>query len=108
MSDTGNLPMRHEAVILDTSVARRPRLVIEVPREQEKAVQDALETLSRMATGVSAQTIVLDALRIAAEQTYFWTPEWQAKERAADEAIAEGRVRTFDTIEEMLDFLDAQ
>jgi hypothetical protein len=61
-----------------------------------------------METGVSAQTIVLDTLRIAAEQTYFWTPEWQAKERAADQAVAEGRVRTFDTMEEMLDFLDAQ
>jgi hypothetical protein len=45
---------------------------------------------------------------IAGEQTYFWTPEWQAKEQAADEAIAEGRVQTFDTMEDMLTFLDAQ
>ena len=60
-----------------------------------------------MGTGVSAQTVVLDALRIAAEQTYFWTPEWQAKEQAADQAIAEGRVQTFDKMDQMLDFLDA-
>jgi hypothetical protein len=108
MSVAKKLPVHHQAVILDTSVSRCPRLVIEVPPEQEAAIQNALETLSRMETGVSAQTIILDTLRIAAEQTYFWTPEWQAKERAADQAIAEGQVRTFDTMEEMLDFLDAQ
>jgi hypothetical protein len=105
---TKNAPTRHQAVILDTSDNKISRLVIEVPPEQEQAIQDALETLSRMETGISAQTVVLDALRIAAEQTYFWTPEWQAKEQAADRAIAEGRVRTFDTMDEMLDFLDEQ
>ena len=42
------------------------------------------------------------------KQSDFYTPEWQAKEQAADQAIAEGRVRTFDTMEDMLDFLDAQ
>jgi hypothetical protein len=108
MSIMKNVPMRHQAVTLDTSDKRTSRLVIEVPPEQEQAIQDALETLSRMETGVSAQTIVLDALRIAAEQTYFWTPEWQAKEKAADRAIAEGRVQTFDTMDQMLDFLDEQ
>jgi hypothetical protein len=101
-------PTRHQAVTLDTSDKRTSRLVIEVPPEQEQVIQNALETLSRMETGVSVQTVVLDTLRIAAEQTYFWTPEWQAKEQAADQAIAEGQVQTFDTIDQMLDFLDAQ
>jgi len=108
MSTTRNLPLRQQDVTLDTSVAERPRLVVEVPPEQEKRVREALETLSQIETGVSAQTVVLDALRVAAEQTYFWTPEWQAREREADKAIAEGRVQTFDTMDEMLDFLDAQ
>ena len=108
MSAMKNVPTRHQTVVLDTSDSRTPRLVIEVPPEQEQAIQDALEKLSRMETGVSAQTVVLDALRTAAEQTYFWTPEWQAKEQAADQAIAEGRVRTFDTMDQMLDFLDGQ
>ena len=108
MSTIKNVPMRHQAVILDTSDDKTSRLVIEVPPEQEQAIQNALETLSRMETGISAQTVVLDALRIAAEQTYFWAPEWQAKEQAADRAIAEGRVQTFDTMDQMLDFLDEQ
>jgi hypothetical protein len=49
-----------------------------------------------------------DVRLIMAGQAYFWTPEWQAKERAADRAIAEGRFHTFDTIEDMLYFLDLQ
>ena len=58
MSTMKNVPMRHQAVILDTSDKRASRLVIEVPPEQEQAIQDALETLSRMETGISAQTVV--------------------------------------------------
>ena len=106
MPATINLPKIHQAVILNSNIG--PRLVVEVPLEKEKTMRDALDTLSRVNGSPSAQTILLDALRIAAEQSYFWTPEWQAKEREADQAIAEGRVQTFDTMEEMLDFLDAQ
>jgi len=95
-----------QAVLLDNSVGLR--LLVEVPSEQEKPIRDALKSLSRTNGAPSAQTVLLDALRIAAEQSYFWTPEWQAGEREAERAIAEGRVRTFDTMEEMLDFLDAQ
>ena len=43
-----------------------------------------------------------------AEQTYFWSEEWQAKERAADKANVEGRYETFSSVDEMVDFLDAQ
>lgn len=108
MSTTTNSPTSRQAIVLDISVADQPRLIIEVPAEQEEAIRQALETLSGTEAEVSAQTIVLDALRVAAEQTYFWTPEWQAKERAADQAIAEGQTQTFDTMEDMLDFLDRQ
>jgi hypothetical protein len=42
------------------------------------------------------------------EQAYFWTEKWQAKEYAADRANAEGRHETFNSMEEMIDFLDNQ
>ena len=42
------------------------------------------------------------------DQAYFWTEDWQAKERAADQANAEGRFKTFDSMDEMLEFLDTQ
>lgn len=105
---TESRPNRSRAVVLDTSIAARPCLVVEIPPEQTSAVQHALDTLAQSNADDSIQMIVLDALRAAAEQAYFWTPEWQAAERAADQAIAEGKVRTFDTMDEMLEFLNAQ
>lgn len=93
-------------IFLDTSIARRPRLVVDIPREAESEIRHLLESLAQ--ENVSAQTVVLDALRVAAEQTYFWTSEWQAQEQAADQAIAQGRMRTFDTMDEMLEFLDKE
>ena len=98
----------HPGVFLDTTAPQRPRLVVEVSPEQRATIEDALETLARTDNHVSAQTVILDALQTAVEQAYFWTPEWQAREQSADRAIAEGRTRTFDTMDEMLDFLDAQ
>jgi AbrB family looped-hinge helix DNA binding protein len=41
-------------------------------------------------------------------QAWFWTPEWQAKEREADEDIAAGRVERFESDEEFLAALDAR
>lgn len=96
-------------VRLDTVDAQRPELVIAVPFEQTEIVRRALATLTDNAVpGFSAQDVILNALRAVTEQIYFWTPEWQAKETAADLAIAEGRTRTFDQMEEMIDFLDEQ
>ena len=97
------------AVRLDTADARRPQLVVAVPLDQTDIVREALAKLaSSTSPGASAQEVILNALRTAAEQAYFWTPEWQEKEDAADLAIAEGRAQTFDRIDEMIDFLDQQ
>ena len=41
-------------------------------------------------------------------QAWFWTPEWQAKEREADEDIAAGRGDVYHSDEEFLAALDAQ
>lgn len=35
-------------------------------------------------------------------QAWFWTPEWQAGERAVDEEIAAGKIRRFDEIESFI------
>jgi hypothetical protein len=41
------------------------------------------------------------------DQAYFWTEEWQAGEHEADEDIAAGRVKTFDTMDELIaDLMD--
>jgi len=45
---------------------------------------------------------------IDASQAWFWTPEWQAKEREADEDIAAGRGERFESDEEFLAALKAR
>jgi len=39
---------------------------------------------------------------IPADQRWFWTPEWQAKEREADADFAAGRYKTFETAAELI------
>jgi TRAP-type C4-dicarboxylate transport system substrate-binding protein len=39
-------------------------------------------------------------------QSYFWTKQWQEGERAADEDIQAGRVKVFDSAEELLEELE--
>jgi hypothetical protein len=87
------------------TIPDHPRLVVEVSSEQQAAIQAALDALHGAGDGAVIQHVVSEALQTAAEQLYYWTPEWQAKEREADVAIADGRVRTFDTMEQMLGFL---
>ena len=40
-------------------------------------------------------------------QAWFWSPRWQQMEREADEDIAAGRVKQFDSVEELFADLDA-
>jgi hypothetical protein len=37
---------------------------------------------------------------------YFWTRKWQEGEREADEDIKAGRVKTFDSVEELISDLE--
>ena len=39
-------------------------------------------------------------------QAYFWTEEWQKGEAEAEADIRAGRVKTFDSVEELLEDLD--
>ena len=39
-------------------------------------------------------------------QAYFWTRKWQEAEREADEDIKAGRVKTFDSVEELISDLE--
>ena len=42
------------------------------------------------------------------DQRWFWTREWQKKEREADADIARGRVKEFPSAEDLLEDLRAQ
>ena len=45
---------------------------------------------------------------VPADQAWFWTPEWQAKEREADADIAAGRSEEFASGDAFLDALDSK
>lgn len=44
-------------------------------------------------------------MRVPIEQAWFWTREWQAKEREADDDLAAGRYFEFSDVEDLIDNL---
>lgn len=58
---------------------------------------------------VDGAAILLEEItdgRIDPEQAWFWTREWQAKEREADEDIASGRGTTYESDDALLGALE--
>jgi len=82
---------RHGQVTLPASVRRKLGIeegdIVEVVVEDDKAV-------------------LLPKKIIDKSQAYFWTKEWQEAEREASEDVRAGRVKTFDTVEDLLADLD--
>jgi len=48
------------------------------------------------------RAVLLPKKLIDKSQAYFWTKEWQEAEKEASEDIKAGRVKTFDTAEELI------
>jgi AbrB family looped-hinge helix DNA binding protein len=51
---------------------------------------------------VGDHLILVPKKLIDKSQAYFWTPEWQSAEREAQADIDAGRVKEFDSIDELL------
>ncbi|HET9677834.1 MAG TPA: hypothetical protein VFP21_10065 [Solirubrobacterales bacterium] len=66
-----------------------------VDRLHDKAVDGAAILLREVTDG-----------RIDPDQAWFWTREWQQREREADEDLATGKVTRFESDEEFLMALD--
>ena len=49
----------------------------------------------------------VDANGTPADEAWYWTAEWQAVEAEADADIRAGRVRTFDSMDDMFAEFDA-
>ena len=50
----------------------------------------------------TARLIPIKTIKVPRDQAWFWTPEWQTKEREADQDISAGRYREFDKIDDLL------
>jgi hypothetical protein len=51
---------------------------------------------------VGQRVEMIPASLIPKDQLWFWTPEWQKREREADEDIAQGRVKETASVDELL------
>jgi AbrB family looped-hinge helix DNA binding protein len=82
---------RHGQITLPASVRRELGIeegdLIEISIEDEKAV-------------------LMPKKLIDKSQAYFWTKKWQEGEKEADEDIKAGRVKSFNSIEDLLEELD--
>ncbi|MCL2788168.1 MAG: AbrB/MazE/SpoVT family DNA-binding domain-containing protein [Micrococcales bacterium] len=88
------------------TVDLRDRNQITLPLDVRRALH--VEIGDRLDFQVASDgTVSVRGLKsIPADQAWFWTPEWQAKEREADEALTSGRTITFHSVEEMDAYLD--
>ncbi|WP_347488919.1 AbrB/MazE/SpoVT family DNA-binding domain-containing protein [Desulfoscipio sp. XC116] len=52
------------------------------------------------------KVILIPMKLIPADQTWFWTSEWQKGEKEAEEDVVAGKVKSFENVEDLLKDLD--
>jgi AbrB family looped-hinge helix DNA binding protein len=55
---------------------------------------------------VDERAVLMPKKLVDKSQAYFWTKKWQEGEREADEDIKAGRVKTFESVEELISDLE--
>ena len=90
-----------------TAVDLRERYQITVPSEVRRALRVEVGDQLDFQVSDNGDVQVRGMKTVPADQAWFWTPEWQAMEREADEDIAAGRMVRFHSIEEMDAYLDS-
>jgi len=80
-------------------VARRGQITL--PSSLRKAAQIQEGDYLRFIVKDGAISVVVQKL-VDREQGYFWTREWQEGEREADEDIRIGRLKTFDSVDDLI------
>lgn len=88
--------------------------VVKLTTNQTVRIPTALVKALRLKNGTDfmiraeEENIVLTPMvKIPKSQAYFWTKEWQAAERRADEDIKHSRVKTFNSMKDLIADLDA-
>lgn len=68
-----------------------------------KDVIRKVEKLAKELESVKKQ--IQKAIKVPKSQAWFWSKEWQKREKVADKEINEGRVRTFSSASKLVDDL---
>ena len=87
--------------ILEESVRVGAKHQVTIPHRISKALRlkKGDHMLIRL---VGGRVEMVPVSLIPKDQLWFWTPEWQKKERDADEEIARGNIKGTDSVEELL------
>lgn len=87
--------------ILEEAVRLGAKHQVTIPHRISKALR--LRKGDHMLMRLLGSRVELIPVRLVPkDQLWFWTPEWQRKEREADEDIAQGKVKEFPSVEELL------
>lgn len=76
-------------------------LVIHVTDEQRQQIEERAHQQGFDTT----DAYLLSLVKEDADQAYFWSKQWQAGEQQADRDIAAGHVKTFDTMDDLINDL---
>ena len=85
----------------------RPKAQLTLPEEIRRALHIGEGDEVEFAVHHDGTVTVRGFISIPTDQAWFFTPEWLAGEQEADEQIAAGHGRTFETADEMFAHLDA-
>jgi AbrB family looped-hinge helix DNA binding protein len=91
---------------LEESVRIGAKNQLTIPRRISRALR--LKKGDHMLLRLAGRRIeMIPVSMIPKDQLWFWTPEWQKKEREADDDIAHGRVKDFGSVEDLLKDLNS-
>lgn len=79
-----------------------------LPKEVQTALHVKEGDRIRFNIGEDGEVTAEGIVEIPADQSWFWTPEWQAGEREADEQIAAGGGKVFHDLDEMFEHLNRE
>ena len=92
---------------LTARVKVRPKAQLTLPDEIRRALHISEGDEVEFAVHDDGTVTVRGFISIPTDQAWFFTPDWLAGEREADEQIYSGRGRVFQSAEEMFAHLDA-
>lgn len=93
--------MAKTKTMLEDAVRVGAKDQITIPHRISRALR--LKKGDHMLVRLVGKTVELvPAAIIPKDQLWFWTPEWQKKEREVDEALARGDFKETDSVEELL------
>ena len=92
---------------LTARVKVRPKAQLTLPEEIRRALHIGEGDEVEFAVHDDGTVTVRGFISIPTDQAWFFTPDWLAGEREADEQIASGAGQVFHTADEMFAHLDA-